>query len=408
MKILEVNYTDLVGHIFNGYDLHLKLNRLGHDARMIVLSKKSVQDTVVQLRVDTILHQQLIEFEKKHSVSNVIFPYAGGLEQLKEFQEAELVHYHILHNQMLSLLDYPRLMNQKPSVWTIHDPWIITGNCIHPLECPKWRNGCGVCNSIQQHSFKMNQDNTRFMWNIKKKMLGQINPHIVIASDFMKTYLQDSPITRHFNKIHTIPFGIDINKYNISQKADAKRKFKIFNDKIVIGFRVTDDPIKGCKYIYEALMQLKYREDIVLLCVGGNSIPEKIRQQCQIIELGWIFEEQQMIEFMKACDIFLMPSLAESFGLMSIESLASGCAFICFKNTVMAAITQAQECGISVEYRSSKALARAIEYLIKNPDERKRRGLLGHELVRKKYSFERYADSHKKLYEKILEESLKG
>lgn len=407
MKILEINYTDLAGHIFNGYDLHLKLNQLGNDARMIVLSKKSAQNTVIQLTFDSIFHQQLIEFEKKYSISNIIFPYAGGIEQLKEFQEAELVHYHILHNQMISLLDYPRLMNQKPSIWTIHDPWIITGNCIHPLECQKWRRECDICRSIHQHTYRMNQDNTKFMWNVKKNILRQINPHIVVASDFMKAYLQDSPITSHFSKLHVIPFGVDISKYNLYQKVDAKKKFGISNDKIVIGFRVTDDPIKGCKYLYQALMQLEHREEIVLLSVGGFSIPNKVKQKYQIVELGWVFEEQQMIEFMMACDIFLMPSLAESFGLMSIESLAAGSAFVCFKGTVMEEITQAQECGISVKYCSSKELAKAIEYLIKNPNERKNRGILGHELVKKKYSFNQYIDKHKELYEKILEQNLK-
>ena len=81
MKILEINYTDLAGHIFNGYDLHLKLNQLGNDTRMIVLSKKSAQNTVIQLTFDSIFHQQLIEFEKKYSISNIIFPYAGGIER---------------------------------------------------------------------------------------------------------------------------------------------------------------------------------------------------------------------------------------------------------------------------------------------------------------------------------------
>ena len=32
MKVVEVNYWDLVGRNFNGYDLHLKLRENGIDA----------------------------------------------------------------------------------------------------------------------------------------------------------------------------------------------------------------------------------------------------------------------------------------------------------------------------------------------------------------------------------------
>lgn len=405
MKILEINYTDLPGHIFNGYDLHLNLRHRGYDADMIVKLKKSHLNTVHQFNIDIIMHQQLIEFEKKYSVSNVIFPYAFNLEQQKEFQEADIVHYHILHNQTISLIDYPRLMNQKPSVWTIHDPWIITGNCIHPLNCLKWRTGCSKCSDFRRDTFKMEQDNTEFMWNLKKGVLKQINPYVVVSSDFMKDYLQSSPLTNHFDKIQVIPFGIDIDKYNPLIKKRRKQEYGIDSNKIVIGFRSSDDLIKGCQYLYDALEQLDDSQDIALLCVGGGSVPEKIKQKYETTELGWVQQEQRMISYMEACDIFIMPSLAESFGLMSIESMAAGCTFICFQNTVLEEMVRESECGIAVEYQSSKAIANAIKELTLYPKELEQKGILGRKFVKQKYPFHKYVDSHIRLYEKILAEN---
>lgn len=404
MKILEMNFSDLVGHIFNGYDLLLDLRRRGIEANQIVLDKRSDCDSVKSLSKDLILHSQIREFEKLYSISNLLFPYGEEIINSFEFQTADLVHYHILHNGMVSLLDYPRLMNSKKTVWTIHDPWIITGNCVHPLICESWKKGCGNCRRTNEIYFEMSSDNTDFMWKLKQFIFSQLNPYIVVASKFMEKYLNESPITQHFSKIQIIPFGIKTEKYfDISQK--RKRYPRESNtDKIVVGFRADNAVIKGSKYIYEALRKLDSGDRIELLCVGNESLPENIKASYHTTELGWVDNESEIIRFFQACDIFLMPSLAESFGVMAIEAMAAGCTVISFQGTVLEEITNAPDCGIAVEYLSSDAIANAIVHLLKHPEEIILRGEKGHEYVKAKYSFETYVDRHIELYQKILEE----
>lgn len=407
MKILEVNCNDLPGNIFNGYDLHLALNKSGHCARQMVHKKYSNCDTVSSFAKDDILSCQLIEWEQEHSVSNVIMPYGRELEKSKEFQEAEIVHYHILHNHAISLLDYARLMNQKCSVWTIHDPWILTGNCIHPMECNKWRTGCRDCVRLAEETFVMEQDNTGFMWNIKKQVLSQINPDIVTASEFMKRYIEQSPLTQHFDKVHVIPFGIKQEKYSLALKKLKKQKYKISSDAKVIGFRADDYFIKGCKYFYEALRRMEKNSDIIVMSVGNGEIPKDIYEKYKVIELGWLCDEEEIIDFLEAVDIFVMPSLAEGFGVMSIEAMAAGCAVVCFKSTTIEEITSAPECGVAADYKSSGGLAKAIQNLIDNWAETQRRGRLGHEMVKERYQFRNYVEKHIRLYEKVYDRCYK-
>ena len=113
MNLLEINFADLVGHAFNGYDLHIELLKKGIPARQLVLDKRSECESVRSLAQDHILHHQIREFEKEHSISNLLYPYGEGIAVSPEYKWADLVHYHILHNGMVSLLDYPRLMNEK-------------------------------------------------------------------------------------------------------------------------------------------------------------------------------------------------------------------------------------------------------------------------------------------------------
>ncbi len=405
MKLLEVNFSDLVGHAFNGYDLHIELLKRNISTRQLVIDKRSGNKSVRCLFKDQILHHQIRKFEKKHSISNLLYPYGEEIFNSLEFKRADLIHYHILHNEMVSLLDYPRLMNEKKSVWTIHDPWIITGNCVHPLNCDKWKSGCGGCTRINEIYFQMDRDNTDFMWSQKQQILSQINPHIIVSCEFMKRYLEESPITAHFSKIHTIPFGIDIKKYLLMNKAEEKRKRGISEEKIVIGFRAEDSMIKGSKFIYEALQKLDLGLKIELLCVGSGVIPSEVKHKYHTIELGWVNDEKEVIKFYQACDIFLMPSLAETFGMMAIEAMAAGCTVISFQDTILEEITNSPDCGIAVEYSSSDAIAWEIAHLINNLTEIRYRGKQGHIFVKSNYSFDTYVDRHIKLFETILEES---
>ena len=401
MRILQVNYNDLQGHIFNGYDLHIALKKMGYDVKQMVKKKYSNCESVKSFCVDDICLLQLIEWEKKHSISHLMIPFGYGLKHSNEFMNADIIHYHILHNYAISLFDYIDLMNKKLSVWTIHDAWIFTGNCIQPVECRQWTTGCSNCPLLNYGPFYMEQDNTNFMWNLKKQIISQINPNIIVASNFMKKYIEQSPITMHFDKIHIIPFGIDIEKYNIQIKKICKWKYKISSYNKVIGFRSDDLFIKGCDFLYEALDKLEENLEVILICVGEGIIPKKIKKKYRIIELGWVYDEQQMIDFLEAVDIFVMPSLAEGFGLMAIEAMAAGCAIVCFKNTVLEEITNAPSCGVAVEYKSSDALAMAIQSLLNQWDETILRGKRGHELARKKYRFEDYVEKHKILYEEF-------
>lgn len=403
MKILEINGSDLPGRLFNGYDLHHSLNERGYTAYQIVREKFSNDETVYEIETDRVCHLQLKEWERMNSVSHVMIPYGDWIQQQDIYKKADVVHCHILHNHTVSLFDYEALLGDKRSVWTIHDPWIFTGNCIHPLDCDKWRSGCNNCDRLHKDTFDMDCDNTAFMWKLKKEVLKRINPYVVVATIFMKKFLKESPFTQHFDKIRIIPFGIRLDQYSLSDKMQAKMTYRIPHGNTVIGFRADNLLIKGCKYLYQALDNID--ENISLICVGSGTVPKHIKERFSVIELGWINHKEEMLRFFASIDIFVMPSLAEGFGLMAIEAMASGCAVICFEGTTVADITEAPRCGVKVRYQSAEDLRRQIERLINDKDEMRYRGLLGRKLVEEKFDYNRYVKQHIELYEEVCKNS---
>ncbi len=404
MKILQVNYADLMGKAFNGYDLQRTLNRKGITVKQAVLMKYSNDHHVISMKPDLVMHENFKHLEKKYSMSNLIFPYGKRLAKMECFQEADIVHYHIFYNGFLSILDLPFLMNQKKSVWTIHDPWLVTGNCVHPLDCMKWKYGCGSCGHLDYKGFEMHQDHTSLMWNLKRKVFSQIDPTIIVASEFSRNYIVQSPLTKHFTDIVKIPFGIEVQLAKREIIREMREDIKLSKDDFVIGFRAEEDPIKGCNLLYEALMQLEDKKHIILLTVGGGMVPQQLKSEYQVVEFGWEKDAEKVRAILALCDIFVMPSLAESFGVMALEALAEGTPVICFQGTVIEEVIHAPECGIAVPYKDIRNLRKAICEMRENRQAGERKGRAGIQRVREYFSYERYVDKHIQLYERLLHE----
>lgn len=160
---------------------------------------------------------------------------------------------------------------------------------------------------------------------------------------------------------------------------------------------------KGCSYIFDALKLLQNKEKIVLITVGDGEIREDVKKSYKNQELGWINDERILSEYFLMCDLFLMPSLAESFGVMAIEAMAAETPVICFEGTTVEEITGFSECGLAVKYRSAEALAEAIHRLIQNKNMRLEMGKAARRRGEEHYCFKEYVNGHKELYLEIME-----
>ncbi|WP_026509898.1 glycosyltransferase [Butyrivibrio sp. LC3010] len=393
MRILEINNSDLVGRAFNGYDLHCKLNKTGHEAYMLVVDKYSNDATVESMDISLFERERIRFIEEKQCLNNIYYPYAASLVKNEHYINSDILHYHFTYHQMFSLYDYQEIMDAR-AVWTIHDLWMITGNCINPPKrCKKWQTQCFNCDNYDNEYFPMKEDNTKTMWTIKKECLGKINPHIIVASEYMKRCLNSSPITKHFSKIHIIPFGIDLELYQKKEKKNSKE--------ITIGFRAEDEYIKGCDLLYDALRKVCTTSTIKLSCVGNGKVPNDIKNKFELTEHGWMFNKEDMVSFYKRCDIFIIPSRQETFCLMAIEAMAAGCLVVCFKDTIVEEVSGAPQNAIAVDYENTDALAVQIEYLVDNKNYREE--IIGNSRsFIKRYNIENYVEAHIELFENVI------
>ena len=406
LKILEVNNVDLPGRRFNGYDLLDEINnKTNHSAKQIVTYKTSKHKNVHTFYDNDKLASKewaLVAAEQDIlSVHSQLSFTSNILKNKDEFKEADVVHYHLIHNTKLSLSQMIELCADKPSILTLHDPWNFTGRCAYPQECEKWKNGCKNCEFLY-NLFPFTEDNCNSLWKLKGKVYKKLDIDIIVSTPFMEKMLYSSPLTKHFKHVHILPFGIDLDRFKMStDKNESRKKFGIDADSIVLFFRA-QMAMKGTEFIIEALKMLKTDKKITLLTCSETGLLEELKNQYKVIDLGNIGDDT-MVEAFNACDVFLMPSRGESFGLMAIEAMASSRPIVVFNNSALPYVTFAPECGVLVENKNSKKLMEAIKMLIDDPKEREKRGKLGRKLAEEHYDIKKYNKRIVEIYEEVYE-----
>ena len=104
--------------------------------------------------------------------------------------------------------------------------------------------------------------------------------------------------------------------------------------------------------------------------------------------------------FLAESDIYLFPSLADGCAQSGMEALTAGLPVVATYQSGLP-ITDG-ETGCVVPMKDAAAIANKIEWLIAHPEERKRLGVNAAKMMREKYTWEKYAENVKKVYEEMI------
>jgi len=294
----------------------------------------------------------------------------------------------------------PFFSYRKPTIWTWHDPWPMTGHCIYPLQCQRWMQGCGSCPDLSL-PFPMRKDRTAEQFAWKRKVYEKTKAEIVVASDWMRNMAARSPLAENFN-VTVIPFGLDLERYKPADKAAARARLGVFPGRPVVFLRASSTPFKGLKEFVTAVERLDPDIRLCIISLQETGHFDRFIGKHQIIEFGWSNDENLLVDAYAACDFFAMPSLAEAFGMMAIEAMACARPVISFEGTSLPGISFAPDAGLSVPYGDSDALARVMERLVLNPVDCEERGKLSRVLAERHYDIRDQARLTADLYKRIL------
>jgi len=144
-------------------------------------------------------------------------------------------------------------------------------------------------------------------------------------------------------KIVFIPNGVDILRFSMEVECDSvRKKYHIKPEDFVILCVGRNHPKKGFKYLIQTIPLLLQRgfKRFVIVFVGSKMKALKELASCQKVEKyvrfispshsdlslcgRYEFPPTYLVELYRCADVFVFPSLIETFGIVLIEAMAAG------------------------------------------------------------------------------------
>jgi len=168
-------------------------------------------------------------------------------------------------------------------------------------------------------------------------------------------------------------------------------------------------PDKGHAVVIKALPEL-IREfpDLEYRIVGDGSeraeliaLTKELGLHSHVVFLGSLPHHEAMEE-MAQCEVFILPSWNEAFGVVYLEAMAHGKPIIGTTGEGISEVLAQESVGKAVPPRDVLALTEAIREFLRNPSQAKVMGTRGKDLVSRQFTWEYNAQKTLKIYEEIM------
>lgn len=376
MKILMLNYEfpPMGGGAGNATDnISKEMVKMGHDLTVLTsgygdLPKFELKDGVKIYRVFS--WRKGIHDCGFRGAYTYLFSAAFKLLSLKKTDQFDIIHYFFsLPTGLLSLVP-----------WAFRGtPYIVS---LRGSDVPYY----DIYNS-KVHFFNLAlKPVNKYIWKKAKR--------VIALSESLKTTALKSATNQ---PIGVIPNGVETElfKPNSNGRQPGKQLRLITVSRLI--------KRKGIDHILKALAELR-DEKISLLIVGTGSYEDYLKELCSKLKLNDIVNfygycpREELPKLYNNADIFILPSLAESFGLVFAEAMACGLPIIGAKTGGIVDLVL-KENGILVEPGGIDEIKEAIvEMRKKSNDMMQDMGKANRRRIDMYYSWKNVAQKYLDLY----------
>lgn len=406
MRILQINsHYNQGGAARIVACIHSQLRREGQESYVAYGRGTKVEDTAVY-RFDTVPEIYYSALASRLSGLNGWYNRSATRRLIRYIEQVQpdLLHLHALHGYYLNfslLFDYINTRS-LPCVWTFHDCHAFVGNCGYYFECKRWKDGCGHCPRRKGYPTSQFFDFTAYMWKRKKELFTGEAPKIVVTpSDWLTGQAEKS----YFGKYPciTIRNGIDArHTFYPRDKAACRKKYGYGReDKLVLGIAVGyGDPRKGARYIIQAARNLGREAKVIL--IGWEAVNNRMLEGTDnIVTLPGTADMDMLAEYYSMADVFALPSLAENYATVTLESMACGTPVVGFDaDGIPEQLTEGK--GIAVPTGDQSAFEEGLRRALR-PDSGLLRGEELAALIRRDNSTEKMTEEYLKVYNRLLQ-----
>ena len=207
--------------------------------------------------------------------------------------------------------------------------------------------------------------------------------------------------------IRIVPHGVDVDRF----KPCIRRVLRDFVHIIFVG-RIYGQ--KGVSNLLEAIHVMKQEHDtrmrIKVLIVGkvwepayyGQLLEYKSRMKLDEVKFIGSVDPMLMQESLRQADIFVCPSLQDTFPTVNLEAMASGLPVVATSVGAIPEIVVDGETGLLVPPGDSRRLAEKLAFLVGDRKTRENMGRMGRKRAESFFSIDRMALKMLHVYQELL------
>ena len=382
MKFLIINTHDIIGGAErNSFDLFSILSKK-YKTFLVVGKKLSNLDNIISVKYFSFENIFFKIFRKKLGLTEIFYFTPFRVEILKYVFKSDFIHIHNIHGRYWSLFSVPIYSYFKKIIITLHDEFLISGDCAYTRNCNRWIHSCGKCPQLKFSEVDRYPatgiDNTRLNLLTKKLLFAITKKSNVIITAPSQLLLNKAKIS-HLRKfrIEKLNYGIDIDTWKIVVRISDKEKyFKNIKRYVTFIANNVSEERKGFKFLLNNY-QVFHENNLHLLIVGRHDQLNLTSSDYPLFHfLGSISNKSSLVSVLSNSQCTLIPSIADNFPFVGLESLSCGTPILTSSECGLVDILNQKSFGsvvsISVFQSGSfiSELMQIIAELENNPDNR--------------------------------------
>lgn len=184
----------------------------------------------------------------------------------------------------------------------------------------------------------------------------------VVASSYTASTLAEHGIPRE--RIHVVPYGVDADAFPARAAApDRRQRFTI----IYVGSLIQR---KGLAYLLDAVELLGTSEVRVVLCGRGVVDEQLVSHYRKLpLEIHVGLPRDALVREIQKSDIFVLPSIAEGFAHVILETMSCGVPVVTTTNTCSFDVMRDGEHGFVIPIRDAPTLADRLSWAMEHREE---------------------------------------
>ena len=419
MKPLLLSTTDSrTGASAAAYRLLKSLNSSGVDAKMLVASKTTNDDSVygpssyfskgLSILRPTIDQLALGFYDQsKWDLFSPQWVYDGLYSSISSLKP-DVLNLHWVCGGFFRIETLSRF--KIPVILSAHDLWTFTGGCHYDGGCGEFENMCGNCPVLAS---KKSSDLSSKVLKRKHKNWRNMDITVVGGTNWVASMAKKSSLYKAgvFKNVEVIPLAIDETKFRPVDKPSARNILNIPISKKVIFFGAThiDEPRKGMSYLSDSLSILRnlilgasFSHDDVLLLVAGKGEPGFLKGlPFEHKEIGYLGDDTSLALAYQASDVYVCPSIEDAGPTMVAESMLCGTPVVAFDTGGIPDFFEHKVSGYLAVKKESSDLAKGLFWVLNDVDY-KYVSSRAVDFALKRHSSSIVAKQYENLYRKVL------